>query len=571
MAKRKKRRQQAARQAAQQADQTAPEPEAQQPDPEPAPAANAKPSFFKDFLLPPVSEEGAVWKHLWTWLGIAFALRAGVALGGDFLLHPDEIMQYLEPAHKAVFGYGVSYWEYYYGARSFLIPGFVAAFLWLCKITGLDHPGFYVYAVKVVFCALAVLIPWACYHIGRRLFNEDCGRLALILAALWPYLIVFAHKPFTEFTAAPVFFAAFALACRPAADRAYGAIGIGLLLALTAALRMQYLPTAGLLWLALALARPWRWTLLSAGAGIVMLALVGLYEALTWSYPYQSYYVNFLANQFIAENRPAEPLSFFIERLPVTTGLLFPAAIYMAFKNWRACALLLLLLVGTLLLHNIQVHKEMRFIFIIHAMLLLLIAAGMVHWLSDLKLPALRLAVPGAYAGVFAIIICFNIYDDSWLHTANSRERGETLYLTDTSNLYRTYLKLHDDPDLRGVAHVDDAYFNTPGYYFLHRPVPFYDGGSIGSALQQVPAQDMQAVVSHVVTRQLLRQVPGFTQQPIDGDYLVYVSDSDEPVRQLEDLNPYIASAGMHQAFVLRGITELPMPPPFPQLVLDEQ
>ena len=101
--------------------------------------------------------------------------------------------------------------------------------------------------------------------------------------------------------------------------------------------------------------------------------------------------------------------------------------------------------------------------------------------------------------------------------------------------------------------------------------MPFYDGGTIGHALQQVPAQDMQAVVSHVVTRQRLLQVPGFTLQPLDGDYRVFVSDSDEPVRQLQDLNPYLTDASMHQAFVLRGITELPMPPLFPQLLPAEQ
>ena len=51
----------------------------------------------------------------------------GVALSGDFVVHPDEIMQYLEPAHKAVFGNGVTYWEYFYGARQWLVPGLAAA------------------------------------------------------------------------------------------------------------------------------------------------------------------------------------------------------------------------------------------------------------------------------------------------------------------------------------------------------------------------------------------------------------------------------------------------------------
>ena len=52
------------------------------------------------------------WKFLLPVLALAFVARAAIALSGDFVLHPDEIMQYLEPAHRLVFGNGVTYWEY---------------------------------------------------------------------------------------------------------------------------------------------------------------------------------------------------------------------------------------------------------------------------------------------------------------------------------------------------------------------------------------------------------------------------------------------------------------------------
>ena len=70
--------------------------------------------------------DGRPWKFLLPVLALAFAVRAAVALSGDFVLHPDEIMQYLEPAHRLVFGNGVTYWEFFYGARSWLVPGIVA-------------------------------------------------------------------------------------------------------------------------------------------------------------------------------------------------------------------------------------------------------------------------------------------------------------------------------------------------------------------------------------------------------------------------------------------------------------
>ena len=47
------------------------------------------------------------WKHLPLVLALAFTARAWVALSGDFVLHPDEIMQYLEPGHRLAFGSGI--------------------------------------------------------------------------------------------------------------------------------------------------------------------------------------------------------------------------------------------------------------------------------------------------------------------------------------------------------------------------------------------------------------------------------------------------------------------------------
>ena len=108
--------------------------------------------------------EGRPWKLLPLMLTLAFAARAAVALSGDFVVHPDEIMQYLEPAHRLVFGNGVIYWEYFYGARSWLIPGVVAGILGLFDAVGLGDPFWYVGGVELAFCALSLLIPAGMYY-----------------------------------------------------------------------------------------------------------------------------------------------------------------------------------------------------------------------------------------------------------------------------------------------------------------------------------------------------------------------------------------------------------------------
>ena len=45
-------------------------------------------------------------------LVLAFVLRATFALTTHYIAHPDEVFQYLEPAHRLVFGQGIVTWEY---------------------------------------------------------------------------------------------------------------------------------------------------------------------------------------------------------------------------------------------------------------------------------------------------------------------------------------------------------------------------------------------------------------------------------------------------------------------------
>ena len=154
------------------------------------------------------------WKFLLPILALAFAVRAAVALSGDFVMHPDEIMQYLEPAHRLAFGNGGVFWEFHYGARSWLTPGLVAAVLKIFDFAGLGQPLWYVGGVKLMFCVVSLLIPAGMYFFARRHFGETTARVALVAGAFWYELVGFAHKPMTEFTAAALLMALLALCVR---------------------------------------------------------------------------------------------------------------------------------------------------------------------------------------------------------------------------------------------------------------------------------------------------------------------------------------------------------------------
>ena len=197
-----------------------------------------------DLLLHPSPPDERPWKYLLPVLALAFVARAAIALSGDFVLHPDEIMQYLEPAHRLVFGNGVIYWEYFYGARSWLVPGLVAGVLKLFDIVGLGQPFWYVGGVKLVFCAISLLIPAGMYFFARWHFGETAARVALLMGAFWYELVGFAHKPMTEFVATALLVSLLALCVRPVPDRLRVVLMAAVLAVLVAAIRVQYAPLA---------------------------------------------------------------------------------------------------------------------------------------------------------------------------------------------------------------------------------------------------------------------------------------------------------------------------------------
>ena len=314
-------------------------------------------------------------------LALAFVARAAIALSGDFVLHPDEIMQYLEPAHRLVFGNGATYWEYFYGARSWLVPGLVAGVLKLFDIVGLGQPFWYVGGVKLVFCAISLLIPAGMYFFARWHFGETAARVALLMGAFWYELVGFAHKPMTEFVATALLVSLLALCVRPAPDKLRVVLTAAVLAVLVAAIRVQYAPLA-LLVLGLFFLRTGKKTQLVLIAASVLVA-IGVFDAITWDGGlFHSYVVNIRVNLALGDLRAGESPAwqFLYWLLIANMGLV--ALCVLALPDLRRYGFLLTLIALTLLIHSTQSHKEYRFIFAVIP-LWLLISADFVVWFAS--------------------------------------------------------------------------------------------------------------------------------------------------------------------------------------------
>ena len=398
-----------------------------------------------DLLLHAAPPHDRPWKFLLPVLACAFVARAAVALSGDFVLHPDEIMQYLEPAHRLVFGNGVTYWEYFYGARSWLVAGFVAGVLYLFDSVSLSQPFWYIGGVKLAFCAISLLIPAATYFFARWHFSENVARVALLMAAFWYELVGFAHKPLTEFVATALLMSSLALCVRSGRDKPWEVVTVAVLTVLVAAIRMQYAPMA-LVVLGLFFLRTDRKMQLVLSAAAMFVG-VGVFDAITWDGGlFHSYVTNLSVNlalgDLVAGRTPAWQYVYWL--LIASMGLAALCALA-ALRDHRRYGLMLALIAVTLLIHSAQSHKEYRFIFFVIPLWLLIGADLAVRFASRvgeagaLLRPAF-LALAGSFAAISAAGILNGLPYQARVYKSISAETGAAAFLR------------NQDPILRRIA-----------------------------------------------------------------------------------------------------------------------
>jgi hypothetical protein len=118
---------------------------------------------------------GNVWKRLRqhapliVLLAVAGIVRvvATVQTSNSFL-YPDELFQYLEQAHRHVFGYGVVPWEYRLGLRSWLYPLLLSVPTRLGDARDPDG-SLYLLLPQALAALSSLTIVRAAYVLGRRL------------------------------------------------------------------------------------------------------------------------------------------------------------------------------------------------------------------------------------------------------------------------------------------------------------------------------------------------------------------------------------------------------------------
>ena len=410
------------------------------------------------------------------------------------------------------------------------------------------------------------------YFFARWHFGETAARVALLMGAFWYELVGFAHKPMTGFVATALLVSLLALCVRPAPDKLRVILTVAVLAVLVAAIRVQYAPLA-LLVLGLFFLRTGKKMQLALAVVAVFIA-VGVFDAITWDGGlFHSYVVNLRVNLARGDMLVGEsPAWQFLYWLLIASMGLVALCVLAVLHDLRRYGFLLALIALTLLIHSTQSHKEYRFIFVVIP-LWLLIGADFVVWFasrasegrSRMSLGPTSLALTASFAAVSLAGILNALPYQARVYQAYSYETGIVGFLRNQDPIFAAYRYLANAPEVSAVWQVDRPYFNLPGYYYLHRAIPFYDantGRLIFANQERIELEAIVASVSHIVSADSATSIPGYSVEKTFGTIRILRRDADEPaIRPWQEYAPTI-TGGTFTKLMRKLYPDAPTPPP---------
>lgn len=364
-------------------------------------------------------------------------------LGGR--LHPDEIHQYLEPAHRLAFGYGTRTHEWYRGMRNLVAPWCLAKVYALAAALRCDTAEGLWWATRLpgVLASLAT-VGLLALRLGRRHALQGWLFVALI-ATQWAWLDLGARPMGENFSVAFIAYALY-LAGRPLAPRVAAWAGF----CLGAAVWFRY--PAVIFACAVAAAvlgrAPWRvGAALVAGAALSA-ATLGYIDQRTWGHWFHSLIAYFEYN-FIQDNARkvfgARPWYFYL----AWWASLGPGCFALWLLRWRAYWVrpdLTLWVAGVYLAAlSLTAHKEPRFF--LSAVPLL--SAGLASAVSGVS--------PRAWRAPLLLSCAVSALALGWYRRHDYQQR----------DLQRAMFALSRGPHIDAVFVLNRGH---PGLSSLHRP-----------------------------------------------------------------------------------------------------
>jgi phosphatidylinositol glycan class B len=411
---------------------------------------------------------------------LAFLLKASIALSDQGIYWPDEIFQSLEPAHRAVFGYGLVAWEFLEGARNWALPGIIAALIALVKAIGLDAPGYYIGVTRLFFVAISLGTGWGVWRLARVLgASRWPAALAASSYALCRVSLYFSHRAMSENACAlPLVLGLWLLIEN--ASRRRRVTGMALLgLAVLIRLQCGIFCVLALSWQLLR--RRWR----HAGESLLVLtacaAMFGFIDHLSWSnapgarfggwFHSAFKYIDFNLLHSGGAAWGIQSRDYYLHTLDTALPLLWPLIALGALCASRQAFFVFSCALAFLVGHSLIPHKEIRFILPILPLFFALAPAGFALLPSRPVRSACSIVL--AFAG-FISLAGFRATTFGDLG-ANLDKAGASAW-DDYGPINRLLEVAGSEPDLCGLR-VDVHLAWSGGYSYLHKKVPLYMAG----------------------------------------------------------------------------------------------
>src|SRR5947208_2280892 len=132
-------------------------------------------------------------------------LRALASFETIAFIYPDEHQQFLEQAHRIVYGYGQTFWEQERGIRHPLYPALLAVPLAGCEAVGVRDS---IVQGAVVRLAVSLVVLWACALFAWEFHRRGDTLTALLLMFVFALMpdVVYTHiHPLSETAATAPF------------------------------------------------------------------------------------------------------------------------------------------------------------------------------------------------------------------------------------------------------------------------------------------------------------------------------------------------------------------------------
>lgn len=300
----------------------------------------------------------------------------------------------------------------------------------------------------------------------------------------------------------------------------------------TGALRLLYAPLA-----LLVLVYAWRRATAEARKAlvlgtVVLAAAVGVADGALWdAAPFHSYFTFFAWNASMPRFGET-PLWIAAFWFPLATAGLGPLVLLLGIFQWRRYALPLGLAALLVVLHLVPGHKEYRFIFAL-APLWLVVGADLAvragRWTGILGGPK-ALWTLGISAGAVSMAGLLFALPLQWIvYTTTATPPVMAMRFLGSDPLIETYRWLRRHPEVQGVWHRDRKDYSLPGYYHLHRAIPWYDADRGDWLGLEESSTRLRAHVSHVVTSDPRYAVRGYEERTRIGPYRVLARVGEGP------------------------------------------